>query len=178
MYNGFILSIAFLLLLFFLGLILSFLTSALLIPIFFTPKRVLTQILDSMDPEDREVVLDLGSGDGRVLFAARARAKIKGVGYEVSPIMVLIANIIKRLRFGFDNSIRFEVASLFDSKISNVDKIYCHLSDRAMEILKGTFERELEKGVTVYSYEYPIPGKRANKKVELKNGATLHVYKY
>jgi hypothetical protein len=178
MYNGFILSLIFLFILFFSGIILSFLTSAFLIPIFFTPKRVLKEIVKLMSPKEGDTVVDLGSGDGRVLIALRKKANIQAVGYEVSPVMALISNMFKRLNFGFDNSIRFEVTSLFDVNLAHVDKIYCHLSERAMEILSKKFDRELGRGVRVYSYEYRIPKTKHTAVHELSNGASLYVYTY
>lgn len=178
MYNGFILSLIFLLILFFSGIILSFLTSAFLIPIFFTPKKVLKEIVKIMAPKDGQTFVDLGSGDGRVLFALKDAANIKGIGYEVSPIMAVISNLIRRIKYGLSNSVEFEVASLFDVKLTGVDKIYCHLSERAMEILGKKFSRELEKGVQVYSYEYSIPKMKKSATHKLSNGSLLYVYTF
>lgn len=131
-----------------------------------------------MAPQKGETIADLGSGDGRVLFALRKAADIQARGYEVSPIMTVISNALKRLNFGLDNSIQFEVASLFDVNLAGVDKIYCHLSERAMEILSKKFSRELEKGVKVYSYEYIIPDKKKSATKKLPNGSLLYIYTY
>src|SRR5690606_24286716 len=110
MQNGFIFSAIILTTLFLLGTILAFITSVILVPIFFTPKKSIEKIIKKMELKNGERIADLGSGDGRVLFDARRAAKISAVGYEVSPIMVIISNFLKRINFGLDRSITFEVA--------------------------------------------------------------------
>lgn len=178
MQNGFILSAIILTTLFLLGTILAFITSVILVPIFFTPKNSLEKIIKKMELKDGEKLADLGSGDGRVLFAARREAKISAVGYEVSPIMVIISNFLKRMNFGLDRSITFEVASIFDVNLKQFDKIYCHLSPRAMEILAKKFERELGKGVYLYSWEHPLPKKKPLGISKMENGEKLYIYRY
>ncbi len=178
MYNGIIVSVILVLILFLLGLILLFLTNSLLIPILFTPRKVLKEIVDIIDPKDDEKILDLGSGDGRILFALRKRAKIEGVGYEISPIMILLSKFLMRFNLGFKSDIEFDVQSIFDVKLGSEDKIFCHLSERAMEILRKKFKKELNPGTVVYSYEYKIPDIKESMKKKLSNGKYLYTYSF
>ncbi len=45
--------------------------------------------------QENDLLLDLGSGDGRIVREA-ARRGARGVGYELNPILVCIANLLSR----------------------------------------------------------------------------------
>ncbi len=49
--------------------------------------------LDLLGLKSGQTLLELGCGDGRVLLAA-ARRGIKGVGYELNPLLVICAKIV------------------------------------------------------------------------------------
>ena len=97
--NGFYLALAMILLFLMLGILLSTMIN-MLIPLFKTPKKDMTKILDAMDIQDNDIFFDLGSGDASVIFEVRKRNKNTQLyGYEISPILLLIGEIKKHLLF-------------------------------------------------------------------------------
>ena len=57
-----------------------------------TLKPQIEVALDLLDLKPGQTMLELGCGDGRVLAAA-ARRRLKAVGYELNPILVLAARL-------------------------------------------------------------------------------------
>lgn len=58
-----------------------------------THRKQLEKLFKYLNLTGDDVLLDLGSGDGVVLREASKYIK-KGIGYELNPILVLIANIL------------------------------------------------------------------------------------
>lgn len=183
MYNGLIASTLLLIILIFFGIIVSFLINLFLVPIIMTPKKILKEISKIIAKNRIKTgklnVYDLGSGDGRMLLALNKEIEIrKGIGIEISPILLVIAKIKTFLDLGLKPNIKYEADSLFDIDLTMSDIIYCHLSDDATEILSDKFKKELEQGTIVYSYIHKIPNRKKENKYELSNGQVLWEYIY
>lgn len=176
MSNGLIISFLLLFVFILCGWILSILTSIIFSPSVHTPRNILSEILALLNLKEGDNLFDLGSGDGRVLVAARKLEKIKGFGYEISPIMVSLSKIIRFVNLGFNTDTLFEVESIFDIKLDKATKIYVYQNPKILSVLDKKFKREL-KDVKVYSYRYEIEG-RKGKKHELSNGEKLYEYTY
>jgi len=175
--NGFFLALAMIFLFLVLGILLSGLIN-MLIPLFKTPKKDMTGILDAMDIRDNDIFFDLGSGDASVIFEVRKRNKDALLyGYEISPILLIIATIKKKFLFPLDKNLYLEVENLFDIDYSKATKIYCYLSPQALEILRGKFEK-IKKSFKVYSYKYEIPDLKYKKKFKQESGEVLYLYEF
>lgn len=175
--NGFFLALSMILLFLILGILLSGLIN-MLIPLFKTPKKDISGLIEALDIQDKDVFFDLGSGDARVIFEVRKKnKKAKLYGYEISPILLLIGQLKKSILFPMDKNLVLEAENLFDVDYSKATKIYCYLSPEALEILREKFER-VGKKFKVYSYKYRIPDMRARKKFELESGEVLYLYEF
>jgi predicted RNA methylase len=53
-----------------------------------TPQDVVEQMLELAKSSKKDVVYDLGSGDGRVVITAAKKYGCKAVGYEIDPVLV------------------------------------------------------------------------------------------
>ena len=177
MLNGITVGIIITLVLLFLSIILSILISALLTPMDRTPAKLLDEIADAMDVKKEDVFIDLGSGDGRLVFKVYERALCKCFGYDISPIFIIFSNIVKTVRFPLVKDIVFDAQNIFKVDISKATKIYCFLDKRSMEILKPKLEEFVKKGGEVYSYVYDIKNMKNEKILELSNGKNLYIYK-
>lgn len=71
-----------------------------------------------------ETVVDLGSGDGRLLFEV-ANLGAFAIGYEVNPFMIIISSI-KRTIKGYDQKVKIKNKSMWtaDLKIADVVLVY------------------------------------------------------
>lgn len=177
MLNGITLGIIITCLLFFFCIILSILVNALLSPMVKTPKDILDEIADIMNINKKDVFVDLGSGDGRLVLDVYGRAMCKCIGYEISPLLLMFSNIKRVLRFPTSKGILFDAQNIFKVDISNATKIYCYLDERSMDILKPKLMEFVKKGGEVYSYGIGFKDVKNEKKITLKNKKNLYIYK-
>jgi len=177
MLNGITLGIIITFVLLFLCTILSILVNALLSPMSKTPTKILDEIADIMDPTKKDVFIDFGSGDGRLVFKMYERGHGRCIGYDISPLMIIYANIVRSFRFPLNKDVIFDAQNVFKVDISGATKIYCFLDEKSMEILKPKLEEFVKKGGEVYSYIYNIKGLKGEKKMVLGNKKELYIYK-
>ncbi|MCC7289953.1 class I SAM-dependent methyltransferase [bacterium] len=177
MSNGLIISFLLLFVFILAGWTLSLITSIVLTPSIHTPKEILPEILAIMKLNKDDHLYDLGSGDGRVIIAARKYMKLKGYGYDISPIIVSLSKVIKLLNLGINTDVFFDLENIFEVKLKKATKVYTYQNPKILQILDKKFKRELEN-VKVYSYRYEIPEKKSSKKHKLGNGMILFEYKY
>lgn len=103
-----------------------------------------------------QTLLELGSGDGRMLRAA-AEQGIYAVGYELNPILVLVSYIVC---FKYRTNIRIHWGSFWNGNWPEVDGIYVFLHTRFMERLDKKIIQECSgKKVKVVSYAFKIPNR-------------------
>lgn len=177
MLNGITLGIIITIIILFFCTILSILVSALLTPMAKTPTKTLDEIADIIDPTKEDVFVDFGSGDGRLIFKVYERSHCKCLGYDVSPLMIIYANVVKIFKFPLQKEIFFDAQNVFKVDIAKATKIYCFLDAKSMKILKPKLEKFVKNGGNVYSYLYNIEGMKNEKKMELSNGKELYIYK-
>ena len=177
MLNGITLGIVMIFILLLGGFLLTLLINAFLIPLFRTPKEVLDEIIDMMELSKKDHLVDLGSGDGRLLLKAYRNSMCKCTGYDISPIMLIIAQTKMYLQFPFNKDILFKPEDIYSVDLKNFTKIYCYLDQESMRILKDKFEKFVKNGGQIYSYRYNIGNMPKEEKVILKNEVPLYIYK-
>jgi SAM-dependent methyltransferase len=131
-----------------------------------------TAALDLLDLQPGQVLLELGCGDGRVARAAAERG-IRVIGYELNPILVLIAKL-NTLRYRKLVTIR--LANFWQISWPEADGIFVFLLDKYMKKLdkKIIQQRTAQKQpIRLLSFTFLIPGR----KLSAKNGG-LFLYKY
>jgi SAM-dependent methyltransferase len=116
-------------------------------------------IVDAMltlaNVKPRDVVYDLGCGDGRVVIAAAKKYGARGVGIDVDP---------RRIREAIDNAraagvmdkVRFVEADMFHAEISDATVVVLYLGDDLNLRLQPKLLSELKPGTRVVSHEYDM----------------------
>lgn len=106
-----------------------------------------------------ELVIDLGSGDGRLLVETAKRGA-RVVGYEINPFMVWYAK--RRLRvFGENAHVYGE--NLFNADISQADVIFIFQISTLMAKIGEKLKMECKPGARVITYAFGLPGKTLEK---------------
>jgi SAM-dependent methyltransferase len=106
-----------------------------------------------------DVVYDLGSGDGRLLFAALERGAGRAVGVELDASLVRRASAAAR-RKGLGDSIDFIRADVMEVDLSPATLVLAYLITGATLALKPKFEAELKPGARVVTESFPVHGWR------------------
>lgn len=177
MMNGITLGITMIFVLLLSAFILTLLINAFLVPLFKTPREVLLEIVDIMDPKKSDHLVDLGSGDGRLLLKAHRQSECKCTGYDISPIMLIIARTKRFLQFPLSKDFVFEAEDIFQVDLKNFTKVYCYLDQKSMDILKEKLEKFVKDGGEVYSYKYGVGDMKREEKMILKNDIPLYIYR-
>lgn len=102
-----------------------------------------------------EKVVDLGSGDGRVV-AAFAKAGAIAEGIELNPSMVAKSEVLLAAQKVTHAKIRWQ--SFWDADLSSYDVITVYGYPTIMKNLKKKLDRELKPGTRVISNQFPFPG--------------------
>ena len=124
------------------------------------PSRV-KAALDLLDLKPGQTVLELGSGDGRMLREA-ARRGIRAVGYELNPILVLYTRILA-LRYRGLISVRCR--NYWHETLPACDGIYVFLLTPYMARLDTKIKQEKQGHPKLVSFAFTIPDKQPNKEL-------------
>ncbi|MCA9332791.1 hypothetical protein KDA00_02860, partial [Candidatus Saccharibacteria bacterium] len=96
-----------------------------------TLKPQVENALDLIDLEPGQTLIELGSGDGRVLLEAAKRG-INAVGYEINPLLVMYSIWITRK---YRKEITIKLANFWNVKLPKCDGIFVFLLNPYMEKL-------------------------------------------
>lgn len=102
---------------------------------------------------------ELGSGDGRVVFAAAKMGAIS-VGIEQSWLRMLYS------RFKNIKNAKFYHGNIFAKHYSDADIIYIYLLHKGVAKLEKKLKEELKKGAVVITQTYHFPTWKPYKKLD------------
>jgi precorrin-6B methylase 2 len=122
--NGLALAIVVLIIALLISYIISMLLS-LFLSTSYTKRKDLKKIVKDMNLKDGDVFADLGCGDGRVVFeVAKQYKKVKSIGYEISPISLMIANLSRLLLFPFSKRVIILAEDFTKADLKDVTAVY------------------------------------------------------
>ena len=99
--------------------------------------------------QDDEVVIDLGSGDGRIVFAAaQAHPTVRGIGVDIDAKLVGQSNAAAE-KAGLNDRVQFFHRNVFDADLSQVDVIFMWLFPELMRLLRPKILNEARPGTRV-----------------------------
>lgn len=104
-----------------------------------------------------DVVYDLGSGDGILLFAALEKGAGRCVGVEIDHDKNEIAKETAKAK-GLTEKVKFIEADFTEVDISEATVVFCYLSGNALLALRPKFEKELKPGARVVMESFSMPG--------------------
>lgn len=101
------------------------------------------------DLRDDDRVIDLGSGDGRIVIgAAQANPKIEGIGVDIDGKLVAEATGAAR-KAGVGDRVRFMRQNVFDADLSRVSVIFMWLWPEMQTMLRPKILAEARPGTRV-----------------------------
>jgi SAM-dependent methyltransferase len=121
-----------------------------------------------------DIVYDLGSGDGRLLFTALEKGAGRCVGIDIDPERVN-ASREAALSKGVDDRAIFVESDVMEADLSEASVVLCYLYPTASAALRSKFEKELKPGTRVVMESFPVPGWKPVIQSE-KNGRNFYFY--
>jgi len=130
-----------------------------------TPESVVERMLAlaAIGPED--VVIDLGSGDGRLVIEAARRYGARGVGVEREAHLVDLARAAAA-KAGVAGRVRFSQGDLFDADLRGASVVTLYLLPRLLERLVPKLRAELAPGTRIVSHDFPLEAWPADRTLE------------
>jgi SAM-dependent methyltransferase len=126
-------------------------------PIVATPASIVDDILALADVGRDDFVVDLGSGDGRIVIAAVAKFGARGgFGVDISADMVALANDNAR-RAGVGDRVRFFERDLFKTDVREATVVTVYLLPSVMAKVAKKLRAELRPGTRVVVHDFPFP---------------------
>ncbi len=102
-----------------------------------------------------DFIIDLGSGDGRIVIAAAQRFGARGFGVDLNEDLVAIASQRAR-RAGIGESVQFFVRDIFETDISPASVVTMFLYPEVVLKLRPKLLGSLAPGARVVSNEYHL----------------------
>lgn len=118
-----------------------------------TPDEVMDTLFRMAKLTPRDVVYDLGSGDGRVVIYAAKKFGARGVGIEIEGHRVKEARAAARAA-GVAGRVRFIEQDLFNADIRIATVVFLYLYTAVMKRLKPKLFAELKPGTRVVAYQF------------------------
>ena len=134
-----------------------------------TLKKNVKPAIKLIDLKPGQTLLELGSGDGRVLLEA-AQAGLNVVGYELNPILYVISWVRTRR---YRKQVKIVLGNYWNKKWPEADGIFVFLLHRYMKKLNTRIVQTYDKPIKLVSFAFKIPNR-----VEDTEKQGLYLYKY
>ncbi|MDE2144503.1 MAG: hypothetical protein KGJ01_00815 [Patescibacteria group bacterium] len=132
------------------------------------------KIVDAADVKEGDVIYELGAGNGQVMIAFAKRKGVKVLGFELSPVLYLVAWLnlkLKRLR-----NCHLYLKNFYSYPLAKADVVYFFLVPRTVNKLAVKLVSELKPGSRVISYAFPIDGWEPSRVIKENGKSGIFVY--
>jgi SAM-dependent methyltransferase len=122
-----------------------------------SPTSVVADMLKLADVGPKDFVIDLGSGDGRIVLTAAKVFGARGFGVDINEKLVKEANEAAKLQ-GISDRANFTIQDLFKTDIRKATVLTMYLLPNTVNMLKDKLYTELNPGTRIISHDYPLSG--------------------
>ena len=137
------------------------------VPFVPTPMNVVDAMLDIAHVNEKDFVIDLGSGDGRIVIAAAKKRGAHGLGVELDGALVNDARR-EAQRQGVANKVEFVAQNLFVTDIDRATVLTSYLFPRVNMQLRPVIFAQLKPGSRVVSHEFDFGSWKPDAQVTVK----------
>jgi SAM-dependent methyltransferase len=124
------------------------------VPFVVTPDKVTHEMLKLADVRPGDVLIDLGSGDGRIVIVAAKHFGARGLGVEIVPELVAKSRDNAK-RAGVADRAEFRVQDLFATDLSEASVITMYLLPEVNLQLKPRLQK-LKPGTRIVSHDWDM----------------------
>jgi hypothetical protein len=150
-----------------------------------SPQSVVSDMLRHADVGPSDFLIDLGSGDGRIVLTAAKVFGARGFGVEIKDELVTKSNLAAQNE-GVADRVKFIKQDLFKTDLSQATVVTMYLLPDTVNMLKDKFLAELKPGTRIVSHDYPLTGWIPEKyvqmdledKVQISGVTTTLIYLY
>lgn len=137
------------------------------VPFVVTPMSVVDAMLDIAKVGPDDFLIDLGSGDGRIVITAAKTRGARGLGVELDGALVNDARR-EAERQGVRDKVEFRAENLFTTDLGRASVVTTYLFPRINIELRPRIFAQLKPGSRVVSHEFDFGGWKPDAKVTVK----------
>lgn len=145
------------------------------VPFVPTPQNVVNRMLQMAGVNKRDLLYDLGCGDGRLVVTAAKKYGARGVGIDLDPKRVEEARQNAR-RAKVSDRATFLVADLFKSDFSEATVVTLYLLNSINRQLRPQLWRQLKVGTRVVSHAFDMGAEWPPDEVDVVDSSTLYFW--
>jgi SAM-dependent methyltransferase len=146
-----------------------------------TPQPVVDRMLELAGVTGRDVLYDIGCGDGRIVITAARRYGARGVGIDIDKAMVAESERNARTA-GVERQVRFICMDATKADISEATVVCLYLLPESNALMAPILEAQLRPKSRVVCHNYAIPGWESKQvryeTVPDENGDPHYIYLY
>ena len=120
-----------------------------------TPMPIVRALLELAEVGPRDVVYDLGSGDGRIPITAAKEFGARGVGIEIDPALVAQAQANAH-EAGVADKVEFRLANMYQADVRSATVVTLFLHPGPNLKLREKLRSDLQPGSRVVSYVWDM----------------------
>lgn len=126
------------------------------VPFVPTPDHVVEQMLSLAQVSEKDIVYDLGCGDGRIVVGA-AKLGARGIGIDIDPERISDSNR-RAQRENVTQRVKFIRQDLFESDISEASVVTLYLLPSVNMKLRPKLLKDLKPGARIVSFSFSMGG--------------------
>lgn len=138
-----------------------------------TPQPVVDRMLELADIKPGDVLLDLGSGDGRIPITAAKKYAIKAIGVDLNPERIAEARENAQ-RENVTDKVEFREQNLFETDLASATVITMYLLNDVNMKLRPKL-MGLKPGTRIVSHSFDL-GDWKPDRTEQVEGRTIHMW--
>ena len=132
------------------------------------------EMLRLADVQPSDLVVDLGSGDGRIPITAAAAFGARGYGVDIDPKLVAEANENAR-NAGVGDRVRFEQRDVFETDLSEATVVTLYLLTGLVNRLKPKLLKDLRPGTRIVAHDYGFADWTPDRSVNISKKYHLYI---
>ena len=139
-----------------------------------TPQEVVDAMLVLANVTGKDVVYDLGSGDGRIPITAAQKYGARGVGIDINPERIKEANA-NLAKANVGDKVKFLNQDLFETDISEATVVTLYLLPSLNLKLMPTLKK-LKPGTRIVSHSFDMGNEWPPEKTQDVGGRTIYYW--
>jgi SAM-dependent methyltransferase len=148
-------------------------TPALDVPYVPTPQIVVDRMIELGQVDAKDVLYDLGCGDGRLVITA-AKKGARAMGVDLNPVRIAEAKENAK-KAGVTDRVEFKVANLFTTDVSPASVVTLYLLPEVNMKIRPQLWKQLKVGTRVVSHAFDM-GDWAPEQTERVDGKTIYAW--
>lgn len=139
-----------------------------------SPQEIVEEMLRLAEVKESDLVIDLGSGDGRIPITAAKLFGARGRGVELDPNLIQESQDNAR-KAGVAEKVEFVQQNMLDANLSDATVLTLYVGSALNRQLRPKIIKELRPGTRVVSHNYDMEDWAPDKRLEL-DGRVLYLW--